>query len=129
MAQDIEYSSFEKVTRITEGSNEVQFTYGPEYARKIMRRYGNSILVLRKSMLGLAERENGNFLRVYRGEVPIRLPVHPVLGFGRCGNRLFGTRLFNKIRRVFGYIMSKSYFYSPSVSGVQHMAFNGYAQS
>ncbi|MGV8137733.1 MAG: FG-GAP-like repeat-containing protein [Mangrovibacterium sp.] len=57
VAQDIDYSSFNKVTRIAEGSNEVQFTYGPEYARKIMRRYENNTLVLTKTYVGLYEKE------------------------------------------------------------------------
>ncbi|MDD4191515.1 MAG: hypothetical protein PHI28_09290 [Mangrovibacterium sp.] len=56
VAQDIDYSSFNKVTRITEGSNEVRFTYGPEYARKIMERYENSILVSTKTDVGLYEK-------------------------------------------------------------------------
>ena len=53
--QDIEYSSFNKVARITEEQRSP--VYGPEYARKIMERYENSILVSTKIYVGLYEKE------------------------------------------------------------------------
>ncbi|MDD4192015.1 MAG: hypothetical protein PHI28_11830, partial [Mangrovibacterium sp.] len=66
VAQDIDYSSFNKVPRITEGNSEVRFTYGPEYARRIMERYENSILVSTKIYVGLYEKEvNGTDVKEF----------------------------------------------------------------
>ncbi len=58
LPQTVNYSSFNKVTSIREGSDhEVQFVYGPDYSRKILKRFVNSSLVSTKIYSGLYERE------------------------------------------------------------------------
>ena len=57
--QQIDYSSFSKVTRIDEGEgdNVVEFIYGPSYSRKILKRYASGVLAYTKTYVGLYEKE------------------------------------------------------------------------
>ena len=58
ITQEIDYSSFHKVTSIREGTeHEVQFIYGPEHTRKVMKRLVSGVVAETKTYVGLYEKE------------------------------------------------------------------------